>query len=103
MMAPAKKTTTSGSASKSKTAKGKPASAKAKPAASAKPTTTSREPRTAAGAKVLDTAEERRRLIETAAYLKAEADGFSGDPVQYWLAAESEVAAQTVRKPTRRK
>jgi len=37
--------------------------------------------------------EERRELIEQTAYLKAEADGFSGDPVQYWLEAEAEVLA----------
>ena len=29
--------------------------------------------------------------IEFHAYLKAEADGFSSDPVSYWLIAESEL------------
>lgn len=104
-MAPAKKTTTQGAASKSKTATPKAASAKSKASAakpkvgSAKPETTSRKPGGAAAAKALAATEERRRLIEARAYLKAEADGFSGDPVQYWLAAEAEVAT----KPAGRK
>jgi hypothetical protein len=110
-MAPAKKTTTRGAAAKSKTAKAtttkaktakskvaKAGTAKAK-TAPVKPKTTSRKPRATAGAKAIAAGEERRRSIETAAYLKAEADGFSGDPVQYWLAAEAEFAV----KPARRK
>lgn len=40
------------------------------------------------------TAEERRRLIEEAAYLRAERRGFAnGDPVADWLDAEAEVNA----------
>ncbi len=31
---------------------------------------------------------ELRRIIELDAYLRAEADGFRGSPLDYWLAAE---------------
>ncbi|HDL77686.1 MAG TPA: DUF2934 domain-containing protein [Lentisphaerae bacterium] len=37
------------------------------------------------------TNEERYKMIQTAAYLRAEKNGFSGDPVQYWLEAEKEI------------
>lgn len=47
--------------------------------------------RTAAPTGVL-TAEERRRLVAEAAYLRAERRGFvGGDPVQDWLEAEAEI------------
>lgn len=35
--------------------------------------------------------EERQRMIEEAAYYRAEQRGFSGDQVQDWLEAESEI------------
>jgi len=38
-------------------------------------------------------AEERYTMIQTAAYLKAEKNGFAGDPKQYWLEAEKEINA----------
>ncbi|HIE10782.1 MAG TPA: DUF2934 domain-containing protein [Kiritimatiellae bacterium] len=40
------------------------------------------------------TSAERYKMIETAAYLRAEKNDFGGDPVHYWLEAEKEVDAQ---------
>ena len=37
------------------------------------------------------TPEHRYRMIQKAAYLYAEKDGFKRDPAQYWLTAESDV------------
>lgn len=34
---------------------------------------------------------ELKRIIEHAAYLRAEQDGFKQSPIDYWLAAEKEV------------
>lgn len=39
------------------------------------------------------TPEERRKMIEEAAYYRAEKAGFTGDPLEHWLAAEKEVDA----------
>lgn len=36
--------------------------------------------------------EQRYRMIEIAAYFIAEKDGFSGSPVDYWIAAEAEIS-----------
>jgi hypothetical protein len=42
----------------------------------------------------ISTSEERKRMIETAAYYRAERRGFSnGDPVKDWLEAEGEIGA----------
>jgi len=38
------------------------------------------------------TAEERRRMIEVAAYYIAERNGFRGDPAAHWAQAEAEIA-----------
>ncbi len=38
--------------------------------------------------------EERYRLIQEAAYFKAEKEGFNCDPSKCWLIAEAEVDAQ---------
>lgn len=35
--------------------------------------------------------EQRYRMIEVAAYYLAEKDGFAGNPVDYWIAAEAQV------------
>jgi hypothetical protein len=40
------------------------------------------------------TPEQRYRLIEESAYLRAEKDGFCKDPKMYWLAAEKEIDAK---------
>ena len=39
------------------------------------------------------TPEERYLRVQENAYLKAEADGFRRDSVEYWLAAEAELTA----------
>jgi hypothetical protein len=36
--------------------------------------------------------EQRYRLIEVAAYYIAEKDGFAGNPVDYWIAAELQIS-----------
>lgn len=40
------------------------------------------------------TPEERYRMVQTAAYFIAERDGFCGCPIEYWTAAELEIAAR---------
>lgn len=50
------------------------------------------------GAKAKISLEERQRLIEQAAYFRAEKNGFRGDPQAYWVAAEAEVNAQLAGK-----
>lgn len=39
------------------------------------------------------TPEERMKMIEQAAYFRAEKSGFTGDPHAHWVAAEAEVDA----------
>ena len=46
-----------------------------------------------AAARKTQSAEQRYRLIEQAAYFLAEGDGFRGDPVGYWIEAEKQVDA----------
>ena len=36
--------------------------------------------------------EERYRMVEVAAYFLAERNGFKGSPVEYWTAAEAQIA-----------
>ncbi len=36
--------------------------------------------------------EQRYRMIEMAAYYLAEKDGFAGNPVDYWIAAEQQMS-----------
>lgn len=40
----------------------------------------------------LPTAEERYRMVQTAAYFIAERNGFCGSPADHWAAAEREIA-----------
>lgn len=49
------------------------------------------------GSKKRASPEERHRLIQQAAYFKAEKEGFTCDPSKYWLVAEAEVDAQLTR------
>jgi hypothetical protein len=42
-------------------------------------------------------ADERRRMIAEAAYLRAESQGFLSDDLEDWLVAEAEVDAQLVK------
>ena len=44
--------------------------------------------------KIKVTPEERHRMVERAAYFKAEKNGFQGDASLYWREAEAEVEAQ---------
>lgn len=66
-----------------------PAPAAAKPAAPAKPA-----PRTI-------TASERARMVQEAAYYRAEKRGFQGDPHEDWVAAEAEISARLARENVR--
>ncbi len=74
--APAKKATTT-----AKTTAVKPAAAK-------KPATRKTKATTA-------DLEQRYRMIEVAAYYIAEKDGFTGNPVDYWIAAELQIGKQS--------
>ncbi len=53
------------------------------------------KPKKAAGSRSARTItpEERQKMVEQAAYFRAEKEGFKGDPHQHWLAAEDEVAS----------
>lgn len=42
--------------------------------------------------------EERYNMIEVAAYYLAERDGFAGNPVEYWAAAELQVSSMLPKK-----
>lgn len=48
---------------------------------------------TAAGGKLKVTPEQRYSMVAEAAYYRAQQQGFMGDPVQDWIAAEAEIAA----------
>ena len=50
-------------------------------------------PKAPKAAAVTVTPEERLKMIEQAAYFRAEKAGFSGDSHAHWLAAEAEVTA----------
>ncbi|MBU1694857.1 MAG: DUF2934 domain-containing protein [Verrucomicrobia bacterium] len=49
-------------------------------------------------AKSAATANERMKMIELESYFVAEKDGFRGDPKNYWITAETIVAARLARK-----
>jgi hypothetical protein len=44
---------------------------------------------------------ERQRLVEQAAYFRAERHGFQGDSSQHWAAAEAEVDADLRKRNVR--
>ncbi|WP_170165443.1 DUF2934 domain-containing protein [Thiohalobacter thiocyanaticus] len=88
-------------ASKSTSRRKSPASSAKADKAAAKPSS-----RAASGKRSNKTAtpeitpEQRRHLIAEAAYLRAEARGFTpGDPVHDWLAAEQEIDARLTGDP----
>lgn len=101
----AKKTTASSTAktaASTKTAAKKPAAAKASPAKKAvaaapkKAATAPKKATTKAAAAAVKssiTPEQRYCMVAEAAYFLAERQGFLGDPVQDWIAAEAEIAA----------
>lgn len=83
----------------------KPKKAAAKPKSAAKATatkaTTAKKPATgtrkpAAKKTKADAAnpEHHYRMVEVAAYYLAEKDGFAGNPVDYWIAAEMQISKQ---------
>lgn len=86
-----KKATTTKAAAKPKTTAAKKETTTSKKAAVAKKPaakkTTPRKAKTATGS-----LEERYRMIEVAAYYIAEKDGFAGNPVDYWIAAELKIS-----------
>ncbi len=55
-------------------------------------------PRKTASAKWNPGAEERYNMIQVAAYYLAERDGFSGNPVEYWSAAELQISGMLPKK-----
>ena len=52
---------------------------------------TSMLPKPAKAQKPKCTAEQRFKMIQEAAYLRAEKAGFTGDGMKYWLAAEKDI------------
>lgn len=85
------------------TAKPKKAAAKPKTAAKAtatkataakKPATTTRKPATRKTKSAAASPEHHYRMVEIAAYYLAEKDGFAGNPVDYWIAAELQIKSQ---------
>lgn len=79
----------------------KPKKAVAKPKAAAKSTTAKKtttavkKPAAAKKSKSAATSPEHHyRMVEVAAYYLAEKDGFTGNPVDYWIAAELQINSQ---------
>ncbi len=80
-----KKTTTTKAAAKPK------ATATTKKASTAK-TATAKKPAAKKTKAAVSDLEQRYRMIEVAAYYIAEKDGFAGNPVDYWIAAELQIS-----------
>lgn len=88
-MSPIKKT----SVSKPKQAVKKPAAAPVAAAPAEPRKRVTRKSKAAHPAPIQVTPEERQKMIELAAYFRAEKAGFTGDPHEHWVAAEKEVDA----------
>lgn len=74
----------------------KPKASAAKTATAAKKTTAAKSAaKPAAKKSKASTAnlQERYKMIEVAAYYIAEKNGFSGNPVDYWIAAEAQISS----------
>lgn len=84
---PKKATTTTKAAAKPKAAATKKAST-AKTTAAKKPAARKTKATTA-------DLEQHYKMIEVAAYYIAEKDGFAGNPVDYWIAAELQISKQS--------
>ena len=79
------------SSEKKATSSVKVTATKIKPAS--KSTDKAAAPKKAATAKVNKISpEERYRMVEVAAYFMAERNGFAGNPVGYWTAAEAQIS-----------
>ncbi len=80
------------------TAKPKKAAAKpktaAKTSAEKKPATSTRKPAAKKAKAAAVSPEHHYRMVEVAAYYLAEKDGFTGNPVDYWIAAELQINNQ---------
>jgi hypothetical protein len=83
--APAPKT-----AATKKPATTKTTAAEKKPAAAKKTVAKKAAPKASKPNKISN--EERYRMVEVAAYFLAERNGFKGNPVEYWTAAEAQIA-----------
>jgi hypothetical protein len=92
-MAATSKKTTSKKSTKSSAAKPSAKTVSSYPtfSLSTAPTTTSAESKTISS-------EERQKMIEQAAYFRAEKRNFQGDPNEDWMAAEEEIDAQLTRQ-----
>lgn len=90
-----KKAPAAKAAAKPKVAAAKKETATAKKASTAKTgtakTTAAKKPSAKKAKAVTSDLEQRYRLIEIAAYYIAEKDGFAGNPVDYWIAAELQI------------
>lgn len=81
-------------AAKPKKAAAKPKAATKAPAAK-KATTSTKKPAAERKTKSTSTSPEQRyKMIEVAAFYLAEKDGFAGNPVDYWIAAELQISNQ---------
>ena len=69
----------------------KPVAAK-KPTAARKPAAAKRATAEAAAPKWTPGPEERYRMVQQAAYFIAEQNKFNGDPMDFWAAAEAQIA-----------
>lgn len=91
-----KKAPTAKAAAKPKAAAAKKETATAKKASTAKTSTAKTTAAKKPAAKKAKTAtsdlEQRYKLIEVAAYYLAEKDGFAGNPLDYWIAAELKIS-----------
>lgn len=93
---PEKKTTAPKKVVATKTAT-KPKTSATKAPAETKKTATAKSATKPASKKTKATTvdlEQRYRMIEVAAYFIAESDGFSGNPVDYWIAAEAQIKSK---------
>jgi uncharacterized protein involved in outer membrane biogenesis len=87
------KTAASKAATKKAASSAKPAAKKTKPAAGINTKTNSAAKKSAAIKTGSMSAEERYRMTEVAAYFMAERNNFSGNPVEYWQAAEAQISS----------
>jgi hypothetical protein len=92
------KTAAAKAAPKKAASSAKPAAKKTKPAAGINTKTintkTNSAAKKSAAIKTMSmSAEERYRMTEVAAYFMAERNNFSGNPVEYWQAAEAQISS----------
>lgn len=86
-----KKAPAAKAAEKPKAAAAKKETTATKKASTAK-TAAAKKPATKKTKAATSDLEQRYKLVEVAAYYLAEKDGFTGNPVDYWIAAELQVS-----------